>query len=485
QFFVASPSQQAEFIQTISYQMDMELFNIYFENFYSFLKENMRTNENEDNISHNLLLVTNFSNLLINYFIGLNHNSDNLITSKNLKDLSIKIHSFQNFENVTLIPYKLRIWIDNHQRRLSNEKELMGEIVTPLSYTGNLLSLKFAEIIVDHLSLLIDKTSEIVRDIQKLLLQEKKYELQCLSFLLDSLDIEKKSKLAIEISSRSIGILIEKEIFEKFDSQKFQKENLKNKIENLNEDLIQSIWEIGYVSADSEIKNFPDLFGTVYNILVNDIIKIIKSRSADDVCAYINSFTRYNLIYINKLERKINSDNIQYVSAKIYPLIIDLFEIWSFAFFVLLAEKRDDLINKLINYWNDLFIQLNLNEDIYWQKLLAIYNYFQNSLMGLGNSSYVREFERKREFEAYMKEKNFIRMKIVKHHHFPTKVFYSEINDYYIEAIAKSFDDHFGFNGDLDQFFIEYFLRTRTVLKEAKIKETEYGKTLRRVMERN
>ncbi|WP_424495321.1 hypothetical protein [Salinimicrobium sp. GXAS 041] len=478
-------SEQAKFVQTFSYQMDIDLFNSYFENLYAFLKDNLKSNENEDNISHNLQLVTNFSNLLINYFIGLNYNSGNLIISKNVNDLSLKIHSFQNFENVTSIPYKLRIWIDNHQSRLNNEKELLGKIVTPLSYTSNILNLKFAEIIVEHFSLLIDKTIDIVKDIQALLLKDKKYEIQCLSFLLDSLDIENKLKHGIDVSSNAILILTEKEIFEKFNTQKFKKDDFRNKIENLNEDLIQSIWEIGYISADTEIKNFPDLFGTVYNILVNDIIEIATSRSPDQLYVFTKSFIRYNFLYINKLDRKINTENIQYLGAKIYPLIIDLFEVWSFAFFVLRAEKRNDLNNKLLDYWDELFTQLKINESGYWLKLMAIYNYFQHSLMGLGNSSYVREFERKRKFEAYMKEKNFIKMKMVKHHHFPSKEFYSEINDYYLETIAKSFDDHFGFKGNLDQFFIEYFLRTRTVLKEAKIKETEYGKTLRRIVERN
>lgn len=478
-------SQQAKFVQTFSYQMDIDLFDTYFENLYAFLKENLKPNENKGNISYNLQLVTNFSNLLINYFIGLNYNSSNLITDRNVKDLSLKVHSFQNFENVTSIPYKLRIWIDEHQNKLNNEKDLLGEIVTPLSYTNNLLKLEFAEIIVKHLSFLIEKSIKIVKEVKELLLKENKYELQCLSFLLDSLDIENKTIHGIDVSSNLIAVLTEEEIFVNFDAQKFQKESIKNKIENLNEDLIQGIWEIGYVSADTEIENFPDLFGTVYNILVNNIIEIATSRSPDDLYVFTKSFIRYNFIYINKLERKINSENIHYLSATIYPLVIDLFEVWSFTFFVLRAGKRNDLIDELIEFWNEFFITLKIKEASYWQKLLAIYNYFQYSLMGLGNSSYVREFERKRKFEAYMKEKNFIKSKIVKHHHFPSKVFYSDINDFYLEAIAKSFDDHFGFKGDLDQFFIEYFLRTRIVLKKAKIKETEYGKTLRRVMERN
>lgn len=478
-------NDQSKFVQTFSYQMDIDLFNLYFEKFCSYLKDNLIADKDEDVVFHNLQLVTSFDNLLINYFIGLNHNSTNLINSKNLKDLSLKIHSFQNFENVTSIPYKLRIWIDDHQVRLAHEKDLMGKIITPLSYTNNLLNLKFAEIAIEHLNLLIDKSISIINDIKSFLLKDKIYEIECLSFLIDNLDIENKSKHAIEIILDKTSILKEKEIFVEFDKKKFKTDDLQNKIENFNNKLIKSIWEIGYVSADVEIKNFPDIFGTVYNILVNDIIKIARENSPDELYVYTKSFIRYNFIYIKKLDIKLNAENVEFIGAKIYPLVIDLFETWSITFYVLRAQNRNDLINKLIIYWDDFFTGLKINESVHWRKILAIYDYFKNSLLVFGNSSYIQEFKRKREFEKLMKDKNFIKIRIVEHHHFPSKEFYSNIDDYYLEAIAKGFDDNLGFRGDLDQFFVEYFLRTRISLKEVNIKETQYGKTVKRIVGRD
>ena len=64
----------------------------------------------------------------------------------------------------------------------------------------------------------------------------------------------------------------------------------------------------------------------------------------------------------------------------------------------------------------------------------------------------------------------------------PIEKYVTDISDPYVQAFVDSMSIDFMSFIDLDEIFVEFFLRTRISLKDLQIKETRYGEQLRRLM---
>ena len=61
----------------------------------------------------------------------------------------------------------------------------------------------------------------------------------------------------------------------------------------------------------------------------------------------------------------------------------------------------------------------------------------------------------------------------------PIEKYVTDISDPYVQAFVDSMSIDFMSFIDLDEIFVEFFLRTRISLKDLQIKETRYGEQLR------
>ena len=118
--------------------------------------------------------------------------------------------------------------------------------------------------------------------------------------------------------------------------------------------------------------------------------------------------------------------------------------------------------------------------------MLPVYEYFNQPLFGLSTPSYVREQERKRTLETYLKQSDFVRLETVKGESiFPRQHYITDIEDIYLKEVVRTLGtDNLSSSNfvDLSEIFIECYLRQQESLKDLSIKETRYGKNIRRNM---
>jgi hypothetical protein len=91
----------------------------------------------------------------------------------------------------------------------------------------------------------------------------------------------------------------------------------------------------------------------------------------------------------------------------------------------------------------------------------------------------VKEFDRHNKLKEFLISNEFI-YKEDHHHHFQKYSIKSE--DIYLIALANLIRDEVPSFLKLKEVFVEVFIKTRISLKELEIKETIYGKEIRRIM---
>lgn len=64
---------QFKYLQTVSFQCEVELFETFFDQLESYVKDNLKIKDNKEN-EENLQLISLYANLLIQYLVGLNCN---------------------------------------------------------------------------------------------------------------------------------------------------------------------------------------------------------------------------------------------------------------------------------------------------------------------------------------------------------------------------------------------------------------------------
>jgi len=321
-------------------------------------------------------------------------------------------------------------------------------------------------------------------------LKSNDYPLEALEFLSESLDSFKK----IEFFSGILKNKIENDInalnHKKEAKYTFtEREGIVNENEKLQKSAINKIWEVGYSSYSVGNKELPDLFGNFYQLISQDILEKIFNDNAHELIKYLPQFYTYNVLYIDSLRLKIDNKRIEYTSSKLFPLVVDLFEISAITIIIFKLTNNKELEDCFFEYWNKAF--KNDEEELkFWTMLMPIYRYFNQPILGLSTPSYVREQERKNRLENYLKNSDFVNLveeTNTKGFYLPEKYYKTDCEDIFIKEVVRNLsNDGLGFDfEELADIFIEYYLRTRISLKGLEIKETNYGSELRRDMERD
>lgn len=476
---------QSKYLSLSAIQCDFDLFKYFHGKLTDLILQKLQNFKSEDGI-FGLQLISLYQNLLVSHLVGFNQNLS-LFGIDRLKKLAHSIHNFKNTDQIFEFPYFIRIWLDKYQEKLNEEKHLEGEIVTPVFYTEYELAQliqheiqnyikKIGSYCENELPVLSKKLSNLGLSIEALYLNMEFKEV-CQKINLFSNHVE---KLIINLNELN---------FQNHDYPfEFKKQGeLIVQIDELDNRINQNIWDLGMSSYEYDMQDIPDIFGAVYQIILEDITdKLLKDEpDVNVITEYLPNFFNYCLLYIEKLRvRYQNTDNIEFSTSKIYPLIIDLFEVSSIAIITAKIQNKEIIINCIFDYWS----QLHKNESEekkFWEWIYLIYSYFNHPFMGMSTHSYIKEHDRVTRFESYLKECEHVEIKQLDRGGLTSLIEYydTDINDFYVKATVRKLSVDMLSSIKLDEIFIEYFLKGRVSLKDTDIKQTQYGDKLRRIVE--
>jgi hypothetical protein len=385
---------QFKYLQTISFQCEVELFETFFDQLELYVKDNLKVTDDKEN-EENLQLISLYANLLIQYLVGLNHNLERIITEKQLRRLAKAIHNFENTDSIMQFPYSIRIWADKYQQKLLNEEFNEKKTLTPIFYTEFELAYQFQNLL---------KTSfeKVVNDMHKRILafsnylRTSKLNLESLEFLSETLDIYHKAKFFSGNIENKIANEINTLNLKKEEDFSFSdRDNLLERNEIFRKKIINEIWQVGWSSYTIKNKELPDIYGNFYQLICEDILDKAFENKANALIKFLPQFYTYNFLYIESLREKIDSKRFDFTASKLFPVIVDLFEISALAIIMFKAYNNDELKNSFFDFWDNAFKKDDKEEKRFWSMIIPIYEYFNQPLFGLSTPSYVREHKRR------------------------------------------------------------------------------------------
>ncbi len=473
---------QYSYLQIISTQCETELFKLFFDNLEGFVKKNLKPEKEDKLVRDNFQLISLYGNLMIQYLVGFNHNLDNIFGEEKIKNLAKSIHFKRDTDKISF-PYQIRIWLDNYKKKLETEKLYEKKALTPLFYTEYELSHQYYVLLKKYFE-------EISLDINNRVLSfsnflsKNEYEFEAVGYMIECLDSFRKIEyfsgiLKNKIETQVNSFNLKKELDYKFS----EREDILKKNSDTKTKVIDQIWEVGYTSLSYSVdgNDFPDLFGNCYLIICQDILERAFKIEGNQLEEYLHWFYVYNKLYYHSLMIKVEHERIEYTSSKLYPLVMDLFEVSSIAIILFKLFKSKSLEKKFFDYWDNEF-ENDEEELSFWKKVYTIFNYFQHSSFAFSQSN-IRENDRKEGLVEFLKTSEFIKKgKRELSRRMPIEEVYFETDseDPFIREIVKNLQDGNSFFSlfKLSDVFIEYFLRTRIALKDLDIKETHYGSYL-------
>lgn len=469
---------QHQYLQIISYEANTDLF----EYFASKLEDhvyNTLSKKDKLDLVDQIQYVQIFTSVIISYFVGFFHNATNIIHSSNIKKLAKRIHYFEETDSGMSIPYHIRIWMDKYQVKLNNEQYNEGRVITTLEYTEYELAWEFQRIVKDFIEKAPSIAQKHILSLVKRLKKEKLL-LNALKVCLMSLELHQKTVLC---SGGVKGILEEISSLSFKDKSPFEYKKEGEVLEENNSfraSLMEDIWKMGTAAYElPERVEIPDIYGDFYQVIIDDILAKLLNPETKEIEKYLDKFFFYNFLYIDSLKKKIDPDPnmIDYSFSKLYSPVIDLFEISSIAIFISKLQNKPGIIDAILEFWNHEYTEVM--DLARWKLIVAVYNH-SKSLRGTFTGSSVTSNNRKRQFEGYVRSSPLVFTEPLNDG--PFKSFMhrlsTKINDPYVWAILDRIEvNQPGFGLDnLQELFIEFFLRTRISLRSLNIKQTSCGK---------
>jgi hypothetical protein len=473
-----------EYLQIFSVQMELEMIKNYFGNLRKLIANKLSKTTLEDQLlRYNLIVV--YSDLVKSILVGFNHNLPR-ITNKVLGRMSKATVSDKEVDFP--VPYILRRWFDEFKTKLSVEKLFYNGIITPLFYPQFELSNSYQKKIQIFWSELASFFYNEIASFTNYLNKEEK-KLESLALSISSMEIVNKMEGFTNTVNTRITELNEMNFQSEETPYVYDGiEELNGKFEKFKGDLLKNIIDNGTSSWDMHNERLPDLFGTSYVMIREEVINRLlqKDFNPDSATELLIKYLSYALLNLEKNRFELTDKNeLPQLAKAIYPTLRDLMDIVSIAFVVSRLNQNDIILNRIFWFFNKSH-ESGEEEFNFWKLYYTAYEVFNHYSFTFSNSSYNTEFDRQTRLNEYLKETDLIEQIQPEPGAFNIglKTYKSINNDLYIDAMLSSY----GFSRfdriELDEIFIEFFLRTRVYLKELEIKETRYGSKIRRLMEK-
>jgi hypothetical protein len=373
---VQIPLEQHKYLQVIAYQCEVELFKLFFDKMEEYIKNNLQKTENKEK-KNNLSFISLYRYLLVQYLVGFNQNVSNLVSAKNIKSLAKVVHNLKDADRILAYPYQIRIWIDNYQEKLRNEQFYRGKIETPLFYTEYELAYQFQQIFKTSYDKITNSIQKRISDFANYL-KNNKFELESLLFLTENIETFNK----IEHFSTTLDNIIATEInaVNQTKEEKFtfsEREEIIKRNNVCKQNTIDEIWSLGFSAYNLKDKDLPDIFGDFYQLICEDILNKAFSENGIALTKYLGFFYTYNLLCLDSLLKKIDQKQLEYTTSKLFPIIIDLFEVSAIAIIISKLHNNKDIETALCKFWNDYEKEDAPRSSNFWQTIFSVYDYFK------------------------------------------------------------------------------------------------------------
>lgn len=469
-----------KYIQVSAYQCEIELFDIFYENLEKLIIEKIQTNKENDLFCQYMTSMYPF--FFSHHVVGFN-NSVKIYSNEHVVKLSNAINSFGQTEKIFQFPYFLKRWMDSYSDGLVYEKQIESRLVTPVSYTQNLVALTVSYHTQEYVKNIIYRSRRrLISFITKL--DQLGFGQEALHISIEIKEIAVKLNLMINYEDHLLNS-IKNQAFS--DSSRFdfkEKQSLENEVSTFEKDGINQIWRLGIAAYSKGETNaeLPDLFGKFYYIVATDVfdLLLVAPLEEDFLIDRLKDFIRINYLFFSVVWER-NKDKEEYsFASSVLPIIVDLLDILSTAIIIAKAQDKPKIIDAILEYYdNDRFtpeteIQL-------WQMPVAVLKLTESGIGLFSNRSYDTEHARETKLSAYLLEQRIITKDLnddfIKSYR---EVYISNKDDIYLHVLASFFDrDRIEFMKIRD-VFIEFFLRSRINLISLKIDETDYGNRLTR-----
>lgn len=477
--------EQYKLMQVTAVQCNFEILEYFFDKLEKLLFEKITKAPNNE-ILFRVQLAAFFPAMLIAHIVGLNHNLT-LFSVENLSQLASAIQNNDEPNRIFQFPYFIRKWMDTYQIKLKHEEKLERQQITPLFYTQYELASRVQGEFQEYWEKLMPFFHSRISAITKKLVAHK-CNLEALFINIQCIELCTKINFFIHTTNEKIlsfnDLNFQKE---KAPFSFRKKEELLKKGIDLNEFLLANIWEHGMTSY-TIVNNtdVPDVYGSYYHRILSDLINKLLQKTIDGslISKYVSKFLLSCVFYLEAIREKYrDKDNIELLASKLFPFIVDLYEVSAILLVVGKIQRNLEIQEAFFNFWTTLH-KTKEEEVAFWKGMNLIYLYFKRSFFSMGTSSFIKEHSRKRKFEQYMINTHIVRKEPLKGRmHSFIEHYVTDISDPYIQAIVRQMHVGTSFNHiQLDEIFIEYFLRTRVALKDLNLQETNYGKQVGRVM---
>lgn len=471
--------EQYKYMQVVAFQCELDIFKSYFDNLESLILARLNDKDSKIDSTERVSLASIHANHMVHYLVGLNHYFNKLITISRVKNLATKIHSGKEITSAISVPYKIRKWIDDYQGKLNREAYYNGAITTPLFYTEYELANQLQQVFKAHISEVLHEIYGRVSAFGEKLTVGKHY-LEAVEFLYESLDIASKSHYFTETIENRIAELNELNLKKEVPFDFKERENVLSKCDEFEKGTIAKIWDMGIHSYSAvQMDDLPDMFGSIYNLLCKDIVKKgLEDRS--EFAKYLPKYIVFNAFYSSEIRKSIdfsNSIEVPYRSMKVYPIVLDLFEICSIS--IILFRMHDDKVLEKAFYdsLDRLFTEDESQRKAFWTFMIVFYEWYKDPNINPFVSQNSGQLERERLISDYLKSSDIVRLEENTEDFLPFQKYVSETEDIYLKCILRKLrpdNDYFG-HLDLSDLFIEFYLRKLPYLKDLTIKETGHG----------
>lgn len=469
-----------KYLGKASMQMNISLISDYFNKLRGYIEARLSSIDSKNERFRYNLIVT-YTDLIKSFLAGFNHYHPE-ITNHILKSVAEK--TFKKKEIDIDIPYFLRKWHDEFIAKLDLECKIEGKVLTPPFYSyfeiSNCYQKEFQNFWKEICSFFIGQIQEFSKSLEK---SDQKRE--ALTLYVSSIEVAVKMQMFTEGIDARIAELNDLNFQSEQTPFIFQDiEKFKSEVGVFKESCTRQIINLGLLALNDSDEKLPDTFGTSYSIVREELMSQLLSEKADIqiIKGLLPKYLTFAFLYLKKIIVLKNLETMQR-GNRVYPILRDVMDIVAISIIIDKLQGSDDIINSLIGYADRVHKSYE-DEFKFWDIYFKIYKVFSLPSYVFSNSSHTLEMERSRGLIQYLKSH-----KLVQTHRdgssgsmFTREKFLVSSPDVYLKALISYLETDGMDRINLDQVFIEYFLRTRIALKELNIKETEYGRRIREIM---
>lgn len=468
----------SNYLQLIAIGLDVELIKDYFEHLSELLfRSKDPMSESESNGLYNGE-CKQFVELMISVVLGFQNNLASITSAEFVSEFVDSTHNGGHMNRY--MPYKLRPEFDFMVKSLIQEAKLEEVEATRDFYIKFFISSRIAQVIDDYWNDLLEYFVTYLKNRIRSL-SKSDHSLSSLFLAVYSMETLNKMTNVNRLVEKKIDIL--NEFNYQFETDAYESVHTvknKNLLEQLRNEIIRSIFQSGVKNIDKQVEGQLDAVGTGYVIIRAEIERMLFEEGIHqmELSLMLRKYFGFAFLYLQSRSRRY--EHQADIERVVYPIIRDVMDIFSISVLLSLLKNKQGVIESLLNYANRVH-RHSEDELEFWRSIMSIYYDFKDNRRVFANVSYQNELARKKRLREYITDSENVDLvhsndDSIRGH---SGKYVSKLNDdVYLRLILNTVSPVGVDDIRLDEFFIEYYLRTRLYLKGLNLKETRFAKRL-------